>query len=327
MPERLDYIVAIVEEQNITRAARRLFITQPALTKYINKLEEEYGIILFDRKSSPITLTEAGRVFLEEKTRIEIAEQNLRHRLEALKSGSVTITIGIGHDRAPRWIPKLLQEFCRRYPDINLMIKGAGELSLPDKLRSGEIDAAIGVFESNEENVEWRYLTVEKLSLVVPLAYGIFPEDFLPEESVDRPYILKPEQLNGLDYISPAITMGAYDSYQALRQLYSINVGRQITTTSARSIRTMIIHGLGYGYGFIGSVSDLQDENGVFRAGCCILPGLPTRRFTRAAYHSDHIHVGLLRELTDMLEQQIINADSPSRIYWKNYQNDDSLFV
>ena len=39
MPERLDYIVAIVEEQNITRAARRLFITQPALTKYINKLE------------------------------------------------------------------------------------------------------------------------------------------------------------------------------------------------------------------------------------------------------------------------------------------------
>ena len=40
MPERLDYIVAIVEEQNITRAARRLFITQPALTKYINKLEE-----------------------------------------------------------------------------------------------------------------------------------------------------------------------------------------------------------------------------------------------------------------------------------------------
>lgn len=120
----LDYIVAIVEEQNITRAARRLFITQPALTKYINKLEEEYGIILFDRKSSPITLTEAGRVFLEEKTRIEIAEQNLRHRLEALKNGSVTITVGIGHDRAPRWIPKLLQEFCRRYPDINFMIKG-----------------------------------------------------------------------------------------------------------------------------------------------------------------------------------------------------------
>ena len=88
MPERLDYIIAIVEEQNITRAAKRLYITQPALTKYINKLEEEYGICLFDRKNSPVTLTEAGKLFLEEKTRIEVAEQNLRHRLELLKNRS-----------------------------------------------------------------------------------------------------------------------------------------------------------------------------------------------------------------------------------------------
>ena len=327
MPERLDYIVAIVEEQNITRAARRLFITQPALTKYINKLEEEYGIILFDRKSSPITLTEAGRVFLEEKTRIEIAEQNLRHRLEALKNSNVTITLGIGHDRAPRWVPKLLQEFCRRYPDINFMIKGAGELSLPDKLRSGEIDIAVGVFESNEDNMEWRYLTVEKLRLLVPLSFGIFPEGFSPEESVNHPYILKPEQLNGLDYISPAITMGAYDSYQVLRQLYSLHIGRQITTTSARTIRSMVIHDLGYGYGVVGSASNLQDENGVFKAGCCILPGLPTRRFTRAAYHSNHRHVEVLRDFTDILERQIIEGCLPGSIYWKDYQNEEPLFV
>lgn len=327
MPERLDYIVAIAEEQNITRAAKRLYITQPALTKYINKLEEEYGISLFDRKCSPITLTEAGKLFLEEKTRIEIAEQNLRHRLEALKNSSVTITLGTGHDRAPRWIPKLLQEFCRRHPDINLMVKGAGELSLPDRLRSGELDIAIGAFENVEDNVEWRYLTVEKLRLIVPLSYGIFPEGFSPETSIDHPYILKPEQLNGMDYISPVITMGSYDSYQALRRLYSINIGRQITTTSARALRAMIIHGLGYGYCSISAPSNLKDEDGVFRAGCCILPGLPTRRFTTVAYHANHLHVDLLRELADILEQRVVNSNSSGMIYWKEYQNDNPLFV
>lgn len=124
--------------------------------------------------------------------------------------------------------------------------------------------------------MEWRYLTVEKLSLVVPLAFGIFRKTFTGGER--RPSIyFKAGQLKWIG-LHIARHYGAYGSYQALRQLYSINVGRQITTTSARSIRTMIIHGLGYGYGFIGSASDLQDENGVFRAGCCILPGLPTRR-------------------------------------------------
>lgn len=327
MPERLDYIIAIVEEQNITRAAKRLYITQPALTKYINKLEEEYGICLFDRKNSPVTLTEAGKLFLEEKTRIEVAEQNLRHRLELLKNSSITINIGVGNDRANVWVPKLLQEFCRKHPDINFAIKGAGERSLPDKLRSGDIDIAIGAFENEDANVEWRHLTVEKLRLIIPLSFGIFPKNFSPESSIDHPYILRPEQLNGMDYILPTSAMGSYDSYQALQRLYSIKVGRQITTTSARVLRTMIIHGLGYGYGSVSVPSNLQDEEGVFRAGCGILPGLPTRRFTTVAYLSNHLHIDLLRELSNTLEQQIVNSGLPNMIHWKKFHNSDQLFV
>ena len=63
----------------------------------------------------------------------------------------------------------------------------------------------LGVIDDafSEVGIRDRYLTVEKLRLLVPLSFGIFPEGFSPEESVNHPYILKPEQLNGLDYIPP----------------------------------------------------------------------------------------------------------------------------
>ena len=57
--EKLNYVIAVAEEQNLTLAAKRLFISQPALTLYLNRLESELGVKLFNRGKSPVTLTDA----------------------------------------------------------------------------------------------------------------------------------------------------------------------------------------------------------------------------------------------------------------------------
>lgn len=59
--DKLDYVLALAEERNLTRAARKAFISQPALTNYINRLEEQLGVKLFDRSVTPIEITRAGR--------------------------------------------------------------------------------------------------------------------------------------------------------------------------------------------------------------------------------------------------------------------------
>ena len=59
--DSLYYVSVLAEEQNLTRAAERLYISQPALTAYLNRLEAELGVRLFDRTVIPIRLTEAGR--------------------------------------------------------------------------------------------------------------------------------------------------------------------------------------------------------------------------------------------------------------------------
>ena len=75
--DRLDYVMAIAEEQNMTKAAARLFISQPALTASINKLEEELGVKLFDRQRPPIKLTPAGVLYMKEMSRIHQLQFNL----------------------------------------------------------------------------------------------------------------------------------------------------------------------------------------------------------------------------------------------------------
>lgn len=103
--EHLDYFIAIVEEKNLTKAAQRLYISQPSLTRYVNRLEEEYGVKLLDRGQAPVELAAAGSLFLEEKLRIENTELNLRKKLKQLSNPQAKITIGIGYNRGTRWVP------------------------------------------------------------------------------------------------------------------------------------------------------------------------------------------------------------------------------
>ena len=64
-PEKLNYLLVLAEEQNISRAAKRLFITQPTLTACINNLERKLGVKLFDRTHNPIRLTGSGKMYLK----------------------------------------------------------------------------------------------------------------------------------------------------------------------------------------------------------------------------------------------------------------------
>ena len=91
--EQLHYLIAISEEKNITRAAEKLFVSQPALTRYIQKLEGEYGTQLLERSRNCCELTEAGILYLQEKTKIAAIEQNLRQGRKSINKKD------IGHHR------------------------------------------------------------------------------------------------------------------------------------------------------------------------------------------------------------------------------------
>ena len=94
--DKMDYIFAIAKEQNLTRAAKRLFVAQSTLTMYLNRVEAELGVKLFDRSKTPILPTPAGALCIEELKKIRQIETRLSAKLQQMAHPEETLNVGIG---------------------------------------------------------------------------------------------------------------------------------------------------------------------------------------------------------------------------------------
>ena len=90
------YVISIAENASISKAAKELFITQPALTKYLNKLEADLGVRLFDRSISPLQITYAGELYVQEGRKIIEMHKRLNQQISEMSNmqrGRLTIGI------------------------------------------------------------------------------------------------------------------------------------------------------------------------------------------------------------------------------------------
>ncbi len=302
--ERLDYLMVIAEEGNITRAAEKLYISQPALTKYVKKLEEEYGVRLLERSHHSVKLTKAGQVFLNEKLKIAAMEQSLRKDLKGLICSRVRISVGSGYSRGERFLTAAVERLLELHPNVDVDFRLGGELTLMDKVVRGKLDFAFGVLSAGNYTVEQRVLAVEMLGLLVPRSMGIVPEDVDPADTVCNPYVLDREALNGQNFIASDNSVGAYLGYSVLLSQYELSSPRVITSNSGSHIRLMIRQGLGYGCGYVSPDGEtLRNEKGEYVLYRCTVPGLPLQREVSIAYVRENEKRKLLEELGSLLEE------------------------
>ncbi|MFT4736773.1 MAG: LysR family hydrogen peroxide-inducible transcriptional activator [Cyclobacteriaceae bacterium] len=141
---QLAYALQLQKDLNFKRAAEHLHISQPALSVQIQKLEDEIGIRLFDRASSPLTLTEDGTRFLIRAQDIVTRTKQLTEFVRDTKTNySGTLTIGIIPTLAPFLLPLFSQSLQTDYPELQLIIKELITEQIIDQVRSGELDAGI----------------------------------------------------------------------------------------------------------------------------------------------------------------------------------------
>lgn len=148
------YFIAVAEEQNIGRAAARLHITQPALTRQIQSLEEEVGVPLFIRTANGVEITPAGTALLQHARtiRAEIAQAKT-HALQADSDQYQKLDIGVYGSAVFSVVPDILSGFSKKYPNVEFRLHNSRKDQQIEFLRQGKTLIAFDRFLPQEPDL------------------------------------------------------------------------------------------------------------------------------------------------------------------------------
>jgi Transcriptional regulator len=201
MKNSWEYFLIAAEEKSISEAARKVFITQQAFSDHIKRLEEEYGVMLFNRKPQ-LSLTKAGEVMAHRLQQIKSVENIMKSELLESKEGiRGKLSIGMHSTRAKIIMPDLLVEYQKEFPNVSLTVFHDESDNLEKKLLDGSIDMFLGVNVKSSPQIEKVHLMNAKIYLVISdeLLNQYFNKEkkFLKavsiEEFIQVPFIFSPE--------------------------------------------------------------------------------------------------------------------------------------
>lgn len=171
---QLRYFVAVAQTESFSRAAIQCHVSQPSLSQQIGKLEKQLGRKLFDRLNRRVTLTDAGRVLLNQAGKILSAVEDTEKRLrDADDFQDARLCVGAIPTIAPYLLPGALQQFSQSFPEVELMVQEDVTTSLLAALVAGEVDVALMALPIEDERIEMETLFTEPLWLALPPGHAL----------------------------------------------------------------------------------------------------------------------------------------------------------
>ena len=163
---QVQYLIALDEHRNFIKAADASFVTQPTLSMQMKKLEEELGVIIFDRSKQPITPTAIGEKIIKQ-ARIIFNETAQIETILKDHTGDVsgTLKIGVLPTIANSLVPRLISQIAQKYPDLKLTIKEALTHEIVEDLEHNRLDVGIVSIPLHNSGLIERNLYVEKFRI------------------------------------------------------------------------------------------------------------------------------------------------------------------
>lgn len=172
----LRYFVAVAEEKSFNKAAARLYISQPPLSRQIKQLEEEIGVTLIDRENRPLKLTEAGEFFYDHA--IQILKKSDDLRAMTIRKGNFDNTLSIGFVSSILYgiLPKVIARFREVYPNIDIKLYELNSWEQTQGLVDGKIDVGFGRLLFEDASIRRVVLRDESLVVAVPAGHSLAKE-------------------------------------------------------------------------------------------------------------------------------------------------------
>lgn len=239
--QQLRILKAIATEQNFTKAAKLLYLSQPALSKQIRRLEENLDMILINRENNKISLTENGQVFLQYAERIlALCEESCRALIDLKNGERGNLIVGASQTIGTYLLPRVLALFAQRYPQINLKVQVNSTRLIAKHIVNREIDIAIvggDIPQELNKNLLVESFVEDEFSLIIPRAHPFAKKKLITKEDL---YHLKFITLNSNSTIRKFIDNILTQNNIQTKQLKII-----MQLNSIEGIKTAVSLGLG----------------------------------------------------------------------------------
>ena len=200
------YVYEVYKERSFTKAAQNLYISQPSLSARIKKIEEIIGEPLFDRSTTPLQLTEVGKVYIEaaeEITQIEQRVENYINDLAGLKTGN--LALGASTLFAAYVVPSLITQFNQKFPDVHIQLIEGNTAELEEMLGSNALDFVIDNYHYDSILYNKELYCEENILLAVPKHFAVNEELGM--------YQLSYKNIKNKNYLNqkyPAVPLGRF---------------------------------------------------------------------------------------------------------------------
>lgn len=236
----LRYIVAVAQEKHFGRAAQRCYVSQPTLSIAIKKLEEELGMVIFDRSSSEVMATEAGlRIIIQAQRVLEEANQIKHLASETQNELEGVFKLGLIFTVAPYLLPSLILSLRELAPAMPLQLDENYTDPLTEALKRGDLDAIIVAEPFHEAGLVTTPLYDESFFVIVPKGHKFENMPEISREQLAEERILLLTEGN-------CMRDNVLDSCQELAAQQKISgLSNNIQGSSINTIRHMVASGLG----------------------------------------------------------------------------------
>lgn len=200
------YVYEVYKERSFTKAAQNLYISQPSLSARIKKIEEIIGEPLFDRSTTPLQLTEVGKVYIEaaeEITQIEQRVENYINDLAGLKTGN--LAVGASTLFAAYVVQSLITQFNQKFPDVHIQLIEGNTAELEEMLGSNALDFVIDNYHYDSILYNKELYCEENILLAVPKHFAVNEELGM--------YQLSYKNIKNKNYLNqkyPAVPLGRF---------------------------------------------------------------------------------------------------------------------
>ncbi len=298
----LQIFVAVYQENSITKAAEKLYIAQPAVSKYIREIEETYGCRLFERFSRKLVVTPFGEDFYSYAVRITSLYEEMNFAMESFPGRGQRLRIGSGTAIGHLYLPKVVKSFADRHPHVEISLISGNIEMIEAHLMDNTLDFAIMEWMHDSPRITHTHLEREQIVVVCNASHPLAAKSVVTAEDLAGVPLLLREPGCQLRRIT--------DEYFSMRHL---EVTPFWESNSTSVLINAVCENLGVSFLTSRQLTIRQDP----RLAILNVPDLVAERDVNVYYHRDKRIFPLMleflrhyRAFTESLDQ----ADSPSSL-------------